>query len=362
MGVLPGESGEAMSGAVLRRCCLVGLVLAMFFPGGWISAAQEASHNDGFLLGALVRTRDLIDRTAADLQKVNRDIQENDRVIGKAGDIIAIARQKNNTQAESVARDALQKAQEARKKNEETRARLELTRSRAAASYAAIRNMLAASPGSGPDSQIRGMVSTYSGNVQIARNDGERFDLDNTSPGFLRPGDRITTGGSSSAVVQTLDGRGTVQLGEYSELSFREDTPEKQALELVRGKSYSAVDNSDDFQKLLQDKIDQYGDDLRAVPGVVQASFRRWARKFEIRTGDAIMSVRGTKFAVELKNDGTTEVTVLEGAVETSDLKGEKQVLVEEGFRVIATKDGISKPQKIVDLDKWWDKQAGEPF
>lgn len=351
-----------MSGAVLRRCCLAGLGLAIFFSGGWISAAQETSQGAGFLVGALVRTRDLTARTAADLQKVNRDIQENDRVIGKAGEIIAVATQRHDKQTEMIARDALQKAQEARKKNEGTRARLELTRSRAAASYAAIRNKLAASPGRGPDSQIGGMVSNYSGDVQISKNGGERFGLDIANPGFLEPGDRIMTGGASGAVIQALGGRGSVQLGEYSELRLREDSPDNQALELVRGRIYSAVDKADEFEKMLQNKMAEFPDDFPAAVGTVRAHITRWSGKLEIRTISCAMSIRGTKFAVELKNDGTTEITVLEGTVEASDLKGEKQVLVEEGFRVIATKDKISKPQKIADIEKWWERQAGEFF
>jgi len=51
--------------------------------------------------------------------------------------------QRNNKQAESVAREALLKAREARKKNEETRARLETAGTRSAVAYAAIKNRLA---------------------------------------------------------------------------------------------------------------------------------------------------------------------------------------------------------------------------
>jgi len=60
--------------------------------------------------------------------------------------------------------------------------------------------------------------------------------------------------------------------------------------------------------------------------------------------------VRGTRFSVELKNEETTEIAVFEGSVEAGDSKGEKRVLVEEGFKVIVTKDGISGPQKIGDF------------
>jgi hypothetical protein len=356
MGVFPGERGEKMRGAILKRCCLVGLGLAMLFSGGRIPAAQEARQNDNFLPGALFRMQDLIDKTAARLQKVNQDIRENDRTIGKAEDIMAVARQRNNKEAESAARDALQKAREAKKKNEETRVRMELTRSRAVASYAAIRNMLASGQGHGSDSPIRGMVSEYSGKVQISKRNGDRFDLNNENPGFLQPGDRIMTSGSSSAVIQTLGGRGVVQLAEYSELNLQEDTPEKQVLEVVRGKIYSAVDKADDFEKMLQDKMKEYRDDLLDLSKRGWTSTRNRINKLEVRTINYAMAVRGTKFTVELKDEETTAITVLEGAVEARDLKGENQVIVEEGFRVIMTKGGVANPQKIADLEKWWEK------
>jgi hypothetical protein len=350
--------------SLFRRSCLVGLALMILFPGGWASAAQEASQNDGFLLGALFRTRDLIDRTAADLQKIEGEIQENDRVIKKAEEIIVLAGQRNNKQAESVARDAQLKAREARKKNEDTKARLELVRKRAAASYGALKNRLAASRGGGANSPIKGMVSSYSGRVQVSKKNGERFELRDDDPGLLEPGDAILTYGASSAEIQTLDGRGAVQLGEYSELRLQEDTPEKQVLELMRGKIYSAVDKMDDFANMLQEKTEQFGSDFLTVANVSEKEYEavikslraRAQKKFEVRTPSWAMAVRGTRFSVELKNDETTEISVFEGSVEAGDLKGEKRILVEEGFKVIMTKDEISEPQKITDIEKWWDK------
>jgi len=344
--------------SILKRSCLAGLALVILFPGGWTSAAQEASRNDGFLLGALFRTRDLIDRTSADLQKIDREIQENDRVIKKAEEIIVLAGQRNNKQAESVARDAQLKAREARKKNEDTKARLELVRKRAAASYGALKNRLAASLGGGANPPVKGMVSSYSGRVQVSKKNGERFELRADDPGLLEAGDAILTYGSSSAEIQTLDGRGTVQLGEYSELRLQEDTPEKQVLELVRGKVYSAVEKADDFANMLEEKTKQFGSDFQTVANVSEKEFEavikslraRAQKKFEVRTPNCAVAVRGTRFSVELKNEETTEIAVFEGSVEAGDSKGEKRVLVEEGFKVIVTKDGISGPQKIGDF------------
>ncbi len=345
-----------MSGAVLQRWCIVSLGLAILFTCGPIPAAQEARQSDGFLPGFLFKMLDLIDKTAARLQKVNQDIRENDRTIGKAEDIITVARQRNNKQAESVTQDTLRNAREARKRNEKTRAALESTRSRVAASYAAIRKMLASGQGKEPGSRVRGMVSDYSGKVQVSRKSGESFDLNNEDPGFLEPGDRIMTGGSSGAVIQTFGGRGTVQLAEYSELKLPEDTPEKQVLELVRGKIYSTVDKAADFEKMLQGKMKEYGKDLLSFPQKGWTGLENRINKLEVRTPGGGYAIRGTKFTVEIRSEETTELTVLEGTVEASDLTGGNPVLVEEGFRIIMTKREFSEPQKIADVEKWWEK------
>jgi hypothetical protein len=48
---------------------------------------------------------------------------------------------------------------------------------------------------------------------------------------------------------------------------------------------------------------------------------------------------------------------MFEGTGEVSDLTGEKHVLVEENSMAVVTKDGISEPQKIGRIDKWWEKK-----
>ena len=156
------------------------------------------------------------------------------------------------------ARAALLKAREARKKNEETRAWLETAGTRSAAAYAAIKNRLASNRGNRSNSRTQGLVAQYSGRVEIFKKNGERSYLDGNGPGFLELGDEMTTSGSSSAEVQTLDGRATVQLGESSKLKLEEDTPQGQVLRLVQGKIYSAVEKMDDFANMLQEKTKQY--------------------------------------------------------------------------------------------------------
>jgi ferric-dicitrate binding protein FerR (iron transport regulator) len=349
-----------MSQTVLRRYWLVGLPLAILLLAGVVSVAQEASREDGFLLGTYLKTRTLIDKATADLQKIGREIQENGRDINKAEEIIKLAKQRDNKPAESAAREALSNGREARKKNKEIWTRIELVMTRTEAYLATVKDLMASQQGQGSNSRIRGIVSRYSGRVEILKKNGEKAPLDGTSPGLLEPGDEIAAATASGAEIQTLDGRGTVQMGGNSRLKLEEDTPDMQALRLVEGKIYSEVDKAEDFAAMLQDKMGQYRNELLALPGTAwdksEAWFRRLAKKFEVRTIPHAMAVRGTRFSVEIRDGDTTDLLVFEGSVEMSDHKGEQTVLVEQGFKVVATKDGISEPQKIADIDKWWEK------
>ena len=346
---------------LLKLSCLTGLALAILLSAGLTLAAQEADQNGGFLLGACFKAQTLVDKAIADLQKVNRDISEDDRMIQKLENIVAQARQKNSQQAESTARELLLKARSARKKNEETRAALELRRARAVASLGAIRNRMSSEAGSEP--RVRGFVSDFSGRVQVNKKNGETLGLTSTDIGLLETGDSLLTYGASSVEFQALDGRGTVKLGEYSEIKLEEDSPERQVVELARGRLYSAVDKADDFAAMLESKMGQYRDDLIALPGMgqerleaLQKSLKAWVnRRFQVTRPGHCGAVRGTKFSVEVKGDETT-FAVYEGAVEVGDLKGEKTVLVEAGFKVVAAKDAVSEPVKITTVDAWWDQ------
>jgi hypothetical protein len=330
-------------------------------------AAQEPRTGRTFLVLALLAAQDARDRVAADIQKIERAIGKDDQVIAMNEQLLTKARAQHNAQVETIARDALATARKARQKDQDTRAALEVSRARAAVACAAIREQLASSLAHPAASPIQGMVHEYSGNVNIVRKNGTTTALGGGAPGFLEPGDEIATGGSSSATIQALDGRGTIRLGERSRVKIEEDSAERQALRLGEGKAYVVVDRPDDFGERMQNQLERYGDAVRttndAVEKALQEEFaaikggvRRWTRKFEVRSGPWAMAVRGTKFSVEITDGETTEITVFEGTVEASDAKGEKRVLVEAGFKSVVTKDGVSEPRPATDARKWWEK------
>ncbi len=72
----------------------------------------------------------------------------------------------------------------------------------------------------------------------------------------------------------------------------------------------------------------------------------------------AVTCVRGTEFVFEVKKDGTSIVTVIEGMVEFSDLSKKKTVLVKEKQKSTVKLTGIPSSPELVDLKKitrWWE-------
>ncbi len=79
--------------------------------------------------------------------------------------------------------------------------------------------------------------------------------------------------------------------------------------------------------------------------------------KFEIHTPTSVTSVRGTEYELNVEDDGTTTVIVLDGEVEFSDKENKKTVIVKKNqISVCKPKDLPSDPYEINQdqLLKWW--------
>ena len=85
----------------------------------------------------------------------------------------------------------------------------------------------------------------------------------------------------------------------------------------------------------------------------------KFVKRFEVRMVDVICSVRGTQFLVYEDAKTGTELVVLEGSVEMKGTKGEKTIIVNAGYKGVATKGGkLSEPEKIdlSKIERWWEK------
>lgn len=378
----------------MRRICLLSMILLMaWLFTGHAFASEEPQYNNQFLLSVFFKAQALRDQAIAEIKKIDMEIKKNEETIQKSQQIINLASQRtdvNARKAEAIAKEALIKAQEAKRRNEEIKREWELKKIRADRSYATIQNMLSQSGGS--DNHIKGFITNYTGNAWIVNAEGKQVSLENN---FLKPGDEVWTG-DGTAEIQMLDGRATAKLGPYSKFTIKKDTPEEQIAELLKGKVYMAVDKIDEYAKKMKEKLEQLenNEDLKKVVKNLKEDIKGYAELIEagiycsqqidflvrshciqdylnkhgyyealhllhkqsLRTPTAVLGIRGTKYTVDVKNQDITEINVLEGSIEVSSLTGDKKVIVNEGYKVIATKNGIGNPEKITNIEKWWEK------
>lgn len=380
----------------MKSICSVFIVLAMaWFFVGHASAYDQAQRD--FLLGVYFKAQLLRDDVVAkereidsEISKIDAEIKKNEATIQNSQQIISLAGQRTDAKArkaEAIAREALMKAQAAKSTNETTRKELELKRNEAELakirtdrSLATIKNMLSEGPWDlRSEAPVRGFISGFSGRVDVNSANGKTYTLnDPESPTFLKAGDVIQTYDNSRVVFHVLDGRGDISLGSNSKLVVGEDTQQEEEIGLVKGKLYTVVNKADDYVRAIKEKYEQYKEDLKTVtdPNNLKDVYQYTKERLNIleledRTNcycpiflkdhkgscvRAVFGVRGTKLSIENKDDGSGELAVFEGVVDISTPDGKSKFSVKEGEKVTFTKEGISSPQKIENIDKWWEK------
>ena len=359
------------------------LFIALFFCISSAHAQMTEVERGNWLLGVIFKLEKMRDDASADLQRYTNEIRKCDRTIGRSEKIIRLARQKGNVRAETIAGSALARGRRARLKNEELKNSAALRKKRAEVALANVRNLLAKQLSM--NTEIRSVVTGRTGRATIfSKRLNESINLDDDRAAFLEPGDEIWTYGNSSVEMQFLDGRGTLQLGEYSRFRMEEDKPGTQIINMIKGKIYIGVDKLDEYRNMVEEKLKAYQEDVSTIKDeVVRKMVNEYEQKKDrwkklksgrystygflgplgsaplIRTPTCVLAERGTKFLVFEDETTGTEVTVLEGAVEVKPTKGDNTFLVDAGNRIHVTRDGvISRPEKI-DLKKikrWWGK------
>lgn len=379
----------------------IALLTAWLFAGH--AFAYDETQRD-FLLGLYFKSQILRDQAVAEMRridseisKIDAEIKKNDATIQNSQQIISLAGQRTDEKAkkaEVIAREALMKAQAAKSKNETTRKELELKRKeaelariRADRSYATIKNMLSEGPwGLRDQAPIQGFVSGFTGRVEVKSANGKTYTLnDPESPAFLKAGDVIQTYDNGKATFHVLGGRGDASLGPNSKIVVGKASQEEEEVGLVKGKLYITVNKIDDYASTMKEKYEQYKEDLKTVtdPNNLEDMYRRAQKIFRIKKFQilnlhkvgctysydfyedrilkswcrtVVVGIRGTKLSLENKEDGTGELVVLEGVVDVSTPDGRKVFSLEGGQKVTFTKEGISSPQKMENIEKWWEE------
>lgn len=335
-----------------------------------ISFAQDADvQKSDLLLSVIFKLENMRDKAIADIQKYEGEIQKCDNTISKSENIVRLAQQKGNVKAEEIAREASIKAQEARRKNIVLKNSAELNKKRAEIALAHVKNVFSNAL-SNPQ-KIKSVITNYSGRVSIQKKDGEIIHFGENQKGFLETGDEVSTYENSSVELQFIDGRGTMNVGQYSQVKMEEDDAGTQVMNMIQGKVNISVEKLENYQKMMEEKIKAYKEDLKTVKDETkqkivdeyESSLKKArayiVKKFEVQTRNSAVAPRGTQFLVYEDEKKGTEVVVLEGIVELNIKNENRTVVVPEGWRAAVAKDGKLSDLEMIDisnLERWWEK------
>ena len=227
-------------------------------------AGQDvATRQSGWLLSVVFKLETMRERANADIRQYDGNIQRCNATIAKSDNLIGIAQQKDNAKMEAIAREASSKAQEAKAANVGLKTAAENRKARAEYALAHVQNALA-DAGDAPR-KIKAVIADYSGRVAVQKASGESFELGATQSPVLEKGDSIATYGNSRVELQCLDGRGSLQIGEFSQVKMEADDAGLQALRLLQGKVNISVESLEKYQKSMAEKIKAYQEDLKTV-------------------------------------------------------------------------------------------------
>lgn len=144
-----------------------------------------------------------------------------------------------------------------------------------------------------------------------------------TIPKDIQPNEPIETD-KKTRIEITIPDIGKVNIAENTKAKFKSEN----LLEVVKGKIHG-------FIKKLKPKT-----------------------KFEVNSPTCILAVRGTEYAFNVEDDGTTTLIVLDGEVEFSDKEKKKTVLVKKNQHSVVKPGEL--PSEPVDISinrvpKWWE-------
>jgi hypothetical protein len=328
------------------------MTLAALLVGALLAAArQQARSEEGFLILMLLKNRIQIERIQADIETGEQEIEINRQVIETAEKKLRNAMETSNRQASIVPANDLRRGRAAKRDLAKAQAQRKEALAGVERIAAVLKERMAPDLRPDPDRRIIAMGTSVSESAKVFMRDGTKAALKGGRAGFLGLGDEISSEGSGRIEVQALDGRAVIQLHAGAQLKIDENDPQSQTLRLVQGKLSAAVERPEDLDRRVRERLQGPADDLtpllqRYRDSAAADNARSGGRALRILVPEAVCSVSAARFDIEIRSVGMTEIAVQEGSVEVGDLKGEKRVLVEEGYRVTVTKDGISAPLK----------------
>ncbi len=299
----------------------------------------------------LLKNRLQVERVQAEVEAGEREIETNRQVIDTAEKKLQNALETRNRQASIIPANDLRRARAVKRDLERAQDLRKEALAKGESIAAVLKEMISPVRRSDPGRAVIAMAGPVLGSGKILRSDGTKVVLKGGKPGFLASGDEVSSEGTDRIEVQVLDGRAVIALHGGSRLKVEADDPKAQTLRLVQGKLSAVVERPEALDRLVGERLQGPDDNLtpllrryRDLAGAESA--RSGGRILRIRVPEAVCSGSAARFEIQIQSGGLTEIAVQEGSVEVGDLKGEKRVPVEAGYRVAVTKDGISGPHK----------------
>jgi hypothetical protein len=136
------------------RSIAVLLTLSLFFMPAVFAAGPPEAMTPELLTTAMDNLLKMKTDAAAEIRKLDRDIDQNNRTIAKAEDIIRQAQAKGNADAERIGRDARDRSLQARKKNEASRIDADRRLQRADEALVTVKDLLARKTADSPPPKV----------------------------------------------------------------------------------------------------------------------------------------------------------------------------------------------------------------
>lgn len=146
--------------------------------------------------------------------------------------------------------------------------------------------------------------------------------LKKSFPKDIKPDEPIKTDKKTQLEI-TMPSKDVIKIAQNTEAVIRSES----LIQIVKGKIHSVI-------KKLQPKT-----------------------KFEVKTPTSGFSVRGTEYTVEVEDDGTTTVVVLDGEIEFSDKENKKMVIVKKNQKSVVKPGALPTVPEEIDPEKilnWW--------
>jgi len=296
-----------------------------------------------------------------DISRYYQEINKCEQNISNSENIIAIAKQRGNKEAEKTANESLIKARDTKAKYLRLIETTTIKKKQFENHLKLLKEIL--TDNSKEVKSFNGVVTNYSGQVNILKKNGDSFELGDTQGVFLADGDIISTLDKSKVELQFLEGRGNLNVDANTKLLMKAQNDSTELVELIKGRLKISISKAQKLEQMLKDEYERLLKEIDSIPSY-EKLIKRWRarmnKKFEVKSNSFALTIRGTEFIISDLNDSQTEIFIYEGTVDVWSVDGTNKVVLSSGQK-LSIKKGEPFPEPInfdpEKVEKWWKQE-----